>query len=102
MPSTNVKIVSFSGIDGAGKSTQIEGLLDYLREHGLTSKIYTFWDDIAVFSGFRERISLSVFRGDRGVGSPERPIIRCDKNVTSWYVLVFRLVLYLLDACSLV
>jgi thymidylate kinase len=101
MPSTNVKIVSFSGVDGAGKSTQIEGLLDYLRERGLTSKIYTFWDDIVVFSGFRERISLSVFRGDRGVGSPEKPIIRCDKNVTSWYVVVFRLVLYLLDACSL-
>ena len=101
MASTNVKIVTFSGIDGAGKTTQIEALLDYLRQHGLATKIYTFWDDIVILSGFREHMSLSVFKGDRGVGSPENPIVRRDKNITSWYVVAFRLVLYLLDVCSL-
>jgi len=101
MRCTNAKIVSFSGIDGAGKSTQIEALLDYLRERGFTVKIYTFWDDIVVLSGFRERMSLSVFKGDRGVGSPEKPIVRRDKNVASWYVVASRLLLYLLDLCSL-
>jgi thymidylate kinase len=101
MASTHAKIVSFSGIDGAGKSTQIEALIDYLRKRGFAVKIYTFWDDIVVLSGFRERMSLSVFKGDRGVGSPEKPIIRRDKNVASWYVVTSRLLLYLLDVCGL-
>jgi len=101
MPSTNTKIVSFSGIDGAGKSTQIEGLLHHLRARGLAPKIYTFWDDVAVLPGFREQVSLSVFKGDHGIGSPDKPIVRRDKNVTSWHVVAFRLALYLLDVCSL-
>jgi thymidylate kinase len=101
MSPTNVKIVSFSGIDGAGKSTQIECLVDYLRELGLVSKIYRFWDDVVVFPAFREHVSLSVFKGDPGVGRPEKPIVRRDKNVASWYVIISRLVLYLLDVCSL-
>lgn len=101
MPTTNVKVVSFSGIDGAGKSTQIEALLEYLRKRGLTPKIYTFWDDVVVLPRFREHMSFSVFKGDRGVGSPDKPIVRRDKNVTSWYVVAFRLALYLLDVCGL-
>jgi thymidylate kinase len=101
MSSTNVKIISLSGIDGAGKSTQIEALVDYLRARGLAPKIYTFWDDVAVLSRFREHVSLSVFKGDSGIGSPEKPIARRDKNVTSRYVIALRLVLYLLDACGL-
>ncbi len=101
MPSGNAKIVSFSGIDGAGKSTQIETLRVCLQDLGLSSKVYTFWDDVVVLSRFRERVSLSVFKGDRGVGSPDRPIVRRDKNVSSWYVIAFRLILYMLDACHL-
>lgn len=101
MASTNVKIVTFSGIDGAGKTTQIEALRDHLRDRGFAVKIYTFWDDVVALPGFRERMSLSVFKGDRGAGTPEKPIARRDKNVASWYVVAFRLVLYLLDVCSL-
>lgn len=101
MLSTNVKIVTFSGIDGAGKSTQIEGLLDYLRSRGFTPKVYAFWDDVVVLARFREHMSFSVFKGDPGVGSPDKPIVRRDKNVTSWYVMAFRLFLYFLDVCGL-
>ncbi len=101
MPGGKAKVVSFSGIDGAGKSTQIDTLRVYLQERGLSSKIYTFWDDIVVLSRFREHVSLSVFKGDRGVGSPDRPIVRRDKNVSSWYVIGFRLFLYILDALHL-
>ena len=35
-------VVSFSGIDGAGKSTQIEMLRTSLAEAGLTSSLLTF------------------------------------------------------------
>jgi thymidylate kinase len=46
-------------------------------------------------------MSLAAFKGDKGIGSPDKPISRRDKNVTSWYVTAARLFLYLLDAYSL-
>ena len=88
------KIISFSGIDGAGKSTQIEALCQHLRQEGHAFQLLTFWDDVVAFSSWRERISLRLFKGDRGIGSPERPIQRRDKNVTSPHVILFRLMLY--------
>jgi thymidylate kinase len=97
----NVKVISFSGIDGAGKSTQIDALQKHLRELGFRSTLYTFWDNVVVFPRLRERMSLKAFKGDKGVGSPDKPISRRDKNVTSWYMTAFRLFLYLLDAYSL-
>jgi len=101
MGSNNVKVISFSGIDGAGKSTQIRALHAHLRELGFRSTLYSFWDNVVVFPGFREHMSFKAFKGDKGVGSPDKPISRRDKNVTSWYVIAARLFLYLLDAYSL-
>jgi len=101
MRSTNVKLITFSGIDGAGKSTQIEALQAHLRELGFRSALYTFWDNVVVFPRLREHTSVKAFRGDKGVGSPDQPIRRRDKNVTSWYMTAVRLLLYLLDAYSL-
>jgi thymidylate kinase len=97
----NVKVVSFSGIDGAGKSTQIKALRDHLQQLGLRANLYTFWDDVVVFAGLRERLSFKAFKGDKGIGRPDKPISRRDKNVTSWYVIAIRLFFYLLDAYSL-
>ena len=101
MRADNVKLISFSGIDGAGKSTLIAALQAHLRELGFRSTLYTFWDNVVVFPHFREHMSFKIFRGDKGVGSPDRPIRRRDKNVTSWHVTAARLFLYLLDAYSL-
>jgi thymidylate kinase len=97
----HMKIVSFSGIDGAGKSTQIDALRTFLKERGLRSNLYTFWDNIVALRNLREAISYNVFKGDRGVGSPGDPIQRRDKNITSWYVTSLRFFLYLLDAVRL-
>jgi thymidylate kinase len=96
-----VKIVSFSGIDGAGKSTQICALEDWLRSTGLTTKTLTFWDDIVVAARFRESVSHLAFKGDKGIGSPEKPLERRDKNVTSLPVVAARFFLYLADAINL-
>jgi thymidylate kinase len=96
-----VKVVSFSGVDGAGKTTQIEALIGYLNALGLRYTLHTFWDDVVALSRFRERLSVSVFKGDKGVGSPDNPIVRRDKNVTSWYMVAVRLFLYMLDAFRL-
>jgi thymidylate kinase len=101
MRSHYAKLISFSGIDGAGKSTQIQALQAHLKELGFQSTVYTFWDNVVVFPGLRERMSLTAFKGDKGVGSPAKPITRRDKNVTSWYIIAIRLLLYLLDAYSL-
>jgi thymidylate kinase len=94
-------MVSFSGIDGAGKSTQIGALETRLSELGLRSAVLTFWGDIAVLGGFRELMSHKAFGGDEGVGSRDRPISRRDKNVTSTHVIGARLFLYFLDAVYL-
>lgn len=96
-----MKIVSFSGIDGAGKSTQISELECWLRRYGLRTKLLTFWDDVVVLSGSREFMSHKAFKGDCGVGSPEKPLSRRDKNVTSWPLTVIRFCLYFADAVNL-
>jgi thymidylate kinase len=92
--------ISFSGIDGAGKSTQIEALCDRLRQEGLQVRVIRFWDDIAMLKRFRESAGHTLFKGDKGVGSPSRPINRKDKNVRSWPMSLVRLFIYSVDAIS--
>lgn len=94
-------VVSFSGIDGAGKTTQIQMLCSGLEDMGVKFQRYTFWDDVVAFRSLRERASHRIFKGERGVGSPEHPIQRRDKNVGSWYATLSRLCLYFLDALKL-
>jgi thymidylate kinase len=94
-------IVSFSGIDGAGKSTQISSLTTFLESLGLRTKLITFWDDVVVLSRYREYMSLKAFGGDAGIGTPDAPVNRRDKNVTSWPVTVLRFFLYLADSVRL-
>jgi thymidylate kinase len=93
--------VSFSGIDGAGKSTQIESLASRMRQDGLLVHVVRFWDDIARLKGIRETSGHKIFKGDKGVGSPSRPIHRRDKNVRSTWMTCLRLFLYSVDAVSL-
>lgn len=93
--------VTFSGIDGAGKSTQITRLQTCLDRAGLRVRLLAFWDDIAMLRRAREFSSHAVFKGEKGVGSPEKPVDRRDKNVQSWYMTIARCFLYFLDAASL-
>ncbi len=95
-----VKVVTFSGIDGAGKSTQIAALEAWLQQAGFRSSLLTFWDNVVVLRSFREFLSHRAFGGDRGVGSPEKPLHRRDKNVTSWPVIAMRFCLYFADAVN--
>jgi thymidylate kinase len=95
------KFVSFSGSDGAGKSTQIEALCMLLREDGRRVCVIRFWDDIARLTRIREAAGHSLFRGDKGIGTPTSPINRRDKNVKSFLMTWVRLLLYFMDAISL-
>lgn len=94
------QLVSFSGIDGAGKSTQIDALCSSLREDGVTVRVIRFWDDIASLTRFRETAGHTLFKGDKGIGTPSAPINRKDKNVRSWPMSAVRLFIYSLDAIS--
>jgi thymidylate kinase len=98
--SEQIIVVSFSGIDGAGKTTQIEALTHWLLAAGLHVELLTFWDNVVVLPRFRERMSYRAFKGEQGVGSPEKPLNRRDKNVTSWPVSAMRFFLYALDALN--
>jgi len=94
-------IISFSGIDGAGKSTQIAKLLNCLQDAGLAVRQLTFWDDVVVLSRFRADVSHKFLQGEGGVGTPEKPVNRKDKNVRAWYLTLPRCVLHFLDSVSL-
>jgi thymidylate kinase len=94
-------LITFSGIDGAGKSTQIEKLREYLTQQGLAVRILTFWDNVAVLSSMRSGFSRKVLQSDGNVGSPETPANRNDKNTRSFPLLVGRSLLHLLDVSRL-
>lgn len=93
--------VSFSGMDGAGKSTQINALRRRMEGAGMAVALVPFWDEVATLTSLRESTGHVVFKGDKGVGSPEAPVNRRDKNVRSPLMTGFRFFLYLLDAISL-
>ncbi len=93
--------VSFSGIDGAGKSTQIENLRAHMAEAGLRVRLITFWDDVARLTRLREVSGHKLFKGEKGVGSPEKPVNRQDKNVRSWKMTLVRYFIYFVDSVSL-
>lgn len=92
--------VSFSGVDGAGKSTQIEALRTAVEQAGMHVRIIRFWDDVACLTNLRESSGHKIFKGDKGIGSPDRPINRRDKNVQTWPMACVRLFLYTVDAIS--
>lgn len=94
-------LISFSGIDGAGKSTQVEKLRRYLASAGISVRELTFWDDIALLADLRAGFSRRVLSRD-ATGDGRKPTtLRRDKNVQNCALLVARAVLYLLDALSL-
>jgi hypothetical protein len=67
----------------------------------LRVELLTFWDNIVAFPQLREFMSHHTFKGDQGVGTPQKPLHRRDKNVTSWPVTAVRFCFYLADAVSL-
>jgi thymidylate kinase len=98
--SSRVKTVSFSGVDGAGKTTQIDNLCAFLTEQGVRYRVFRFWDDIAQLTNVREGTGHRVFKGEKGIGRPDAPVNRRDKNVRGFPMTCVRMFLYLVDAFS--
>jgi thymidylate kinase len=94
-------LITFSGIDGAGKSTQIEKLREHLIQQGISVRILTFWDNVAVLSSMRSGFSRKVLQSDGSIGSPDKPANRNDKNTRSFPLVIGRSLLHLLDVARL-
>lgn len=94
-------LISFSGLDGAGKSTQIDNLRERLEAAGLKVKLLAFWDNVVVMTRYREGFVHTVYGSEKGVGAPDKPVNRRDKNVRAWYLTIARHALYLMDAMHL-
>ena len=94
-------LISFSGVDGSGKSTQIENLRSALHAAGLTTQLLAFWDNVVVGVKYREGFVHKVYKSERGIGAPGKPVNRRDKNMRGWHLTLARHLLYLLDAINL-
>jgi thymidylate kinase len=94
-------LVSFSGVDGSGKSTQIENLRSILHAAGFETRLLAFWDNVVVGVKYREGFVHKVYKSEQGIGEPGKPVNRQDKNVRRWYLTIARHILYLLDAINL-
>jgi thymidylate kinase len=95
-------LISFSGLDGAGKSTQIENVRSLLSGAGYRSELLAFWDNVVVLCRYREGFVQKVYKSEPGIGAPGKPVQRRDKNVRKWYLSLIRHGLYFLDAVHLV
>jgi thymidylate kinase len=98
---TEPVLISFSGIDGAGKSTQIAKLLAYLSEANLSVTQLAFWDNVVAFPSLRAGFSHKFLHSDGAIGSPDKPARRNDKNTQKWYLTIARSALFLTDAINL-
>src|SRR5215475_16094143 len=94
-------LISFSGVDGSGKSTQIENLRGALEAAGLKTALLAFWDNVVVGVKYREGFVHKVYKSERGIGAPGKPVKRRDKNMRGWHLTLARHFLYLLDAVNL-
>jgi thymidylate kinase len=94
-------LISFSGMDGSGKSTNIANLRSALEAAGNRVELVTFWDNVVVFPRLRSKVTAAVFQGETGIGAPDKPVHRRDKNLRPWYATLGRCVLYLFDAIHL-
>ena len=100
-PAHRAILVSFSGVDGSGKSTSIAFLKSWLANAGMRVSVVEFWNNVVVFRKFRERVTTAFFQGETGVGAPGKPVNRRDKNLRPWYATLGRCVLYLFDSIHL-
>lgn len=94
-------LISFSGVDGSGKSTQIDNLRSALEAAGMKTTLLAFWDNVVVGVRYREGFVHKVYKSERGIGAPGKPVNRRDKNVRAWYLTAARHFLYLLDSINL-
>jgi len=96
---TRLFLITFSGIDGAGKTTQIENLSSFLQNQGFRVARLSFWDDVAVGSRMRAGVGQRTVDSDRGPNTSFVP--KNNKHIRKWYLSAARAGFYLLDVVRL-
>jgi len=95
-------LISFSGIDGAGKTTQIEYLSAFFKEQGLSVLRLSFWDDVAVWSKMRAGVGDRSLESGQASHTGENSFSpRNNKHVRKWYLSAARAGFYMLDVTRL-
>ncbi|MGA3087891.1 MAG: thymidylate kinase [Terriglobales bacterium] len=95
-------LITFSGIDGAGKTTQIERVSECLQQRGFRVLRLSFWDHVAVWSKMRAGIGQRAVHGDQEEHSAEGSFApKNSKHVRKWYLTAARSGLYLLEVARL-
>jgi len=95
-------LITFSGIDGGGKTTQISDLEAHLERSGLRVLRLSFWDHVAVWPHLRARVgdrALDLYQPRETGRDAFAP--RNHKHIRRWYLTAARSVLYLLDILRL-
>jgi len=107
-------LISFSGLDGAGKTTHINLTKSYLEGRGHRVKVLRMYDHISVSALLRKRLwrrkSRSASRPEEPRSEPSRsasqePVaktFRLDKNRKGPVIVTLRQVVYLVDLCVFV
>ena len=75
---------------------------EYLHGQGLSTNGARLLGRRGRASRYREGFVHKVYGSEQGIGAPDRPVNRRDKNVRKWYLSILRHGLYLLDALHLV
>jgi len=102
MIATRPYIITFSGIDGAGKTTQIEALSSSLQKQGLRVVRLSFWDHVAVCSNLRAGVGNRALDSIHADSLAERTFApKNNKHIRKWYLSAARAGLYVLDAARL-
>ena len=94
-------LITFSGIDGAGKTTQIEQLDSRLTELGLRVVRLSFWDNVAVLSSLRGGVGATGSQNPNENHGGDAFLPKNNKHIRKWYLTAARSGLYVLDVLRL-
>lgn len=88
-------LITFSGLDGAGKTTQIELFMKYLQENHLDFKKLRMYEDISTSAFLRK-----LFKGNHkklGIYDSAKRSYRYDKNRKEPQIVFVRKIAYIID-----
>jgi thymidylate kinase len=90
-------LITFSGIDGAGKTTQIDRLTAHLETAGLRVLRLSFWEHVAVWPNLRAGVGHRSLnrKNARTLDLSFAP--KNNKHIRKWYLTAARSGFYLLD-----
>jgi thymidylate kinase len=91
------KLITFSGLDGAGKTTQISLLLQYLEAESVRFSTLEMYDDVSVSALMRRKLGPRRPSAPQGTGPQGQQPLRLDKNRSDLPTVIARQFVYLLD-----